>query len=213
MQRMFVDLAVLRPPETLSSRIDPETRALLRDALTRVGLNEAAVESLRPWALATVLAVLELQKAGYGEGNGIDRLLLARARGSKAIIELESAEDQLRMMASIPEALQVDMLREQLRQGPFTAVRFAQFVTAWEAGNAQALAQSAFDHTDDSALAPFYEAMYWSRNRAMSDRLESLVGSPRTHLVVVGAGHVVGDRGIIALLAERGFRVRQLPRE
>jgi uncharacterized protein YbaP (TraB family) len=47
----------------------------------------------------------------------------------------------------------------------------------------------------------------------MARRVGELLAEPRTHFVVVGAGHVVGADGILALLAKQGYSVRQLGRE
>lgn len=53
------------------------------------------------------------------------------------------------------------------------------------------------------------ERVFSSRNRAMADRLEALLGGGDV-FVVVGAGHLLDD-GIPALLAARGHRVERYP--
>jgi uncharacterized protein YbaP (TraB family) len=44
----------------------------------------------------------------------------------------------------------------------------------------------------------------------MTDRLLELAKKPGRYFVVVGAGHLVGNTGILALLAERGIVSQQL---
>jgi hypothetical protein len=213
MQALVMELGLYRPPGPgLSGHLSEETLALLPAALARVGLKPANVEPMRPWLLFVTLTVLELQKAGFSEKGGIDHLLLARARGTKRIVELETAEDQLRSLALIaPEAADL-ALREVIQTGPLMSVSFAQMITAWEGGNADALAEKIFSEVNDPRFAPMYEALYFQRNRAMAEKLAALVDGPQTHFAVVGAGHVVGPQGIPALLAKQGFEVRQLPR-
>lgn len=212
-QRLVMSLGILSPPDSLSAHLSPETRALLPEAIQRVGLPAAAVERMRPWLLSITLSVLEMQKAGYSEAGGIDRLLLARARGGKTIVELETLDSQMRMLAGFSDELQDLMLRDQLENSALTSVSMAQVATAWEGGNPDALAKVLFENKNDPVYGPFYEALFFKRNQEMADKMAAMLDKPETHFVVVGAGHLVGERGILDLLTRKGFQVRQLPRE
>ncbi len=212
-QQLTMSLGLFSPPDSLSAHLSAETRALLPEVLQRVGLPPEAVERMRPWLLSLTLSVLEMQKAGYSEAGGIDRLLLTRARGSKTLVELETIEGQLRALSGFPDELQDLMLREQLQGSALTAVSMAQVATAWEGGNPEALARVLFERKDDPVYRPYYEALFFERNRRMADKLTALLDKPETHFAVVGAGHLVGEEGILDLLARRGLQVRQLPRE
>ena len=44
----------------------------------------------------------------------------------------------------------------------------------------------------------------------MTAQLAEFLGDGKTRFVVLGAGHMLGSRGIPTQLAERGFRVRRL---
>jgi hypothetical protein len=46
----------------------------------------------------------------------------------------------------------------------------------------------------------------------MAQALGKMLAQPRTWFVVVGAGHVVGPEGLVALLEQQGHQARQLPR-
>ncbi len=107
-----------------------ETLALLPDALARVGLTPAQVKPTRPWLLAMTLMVFELQKAGFSKSSGIDYVLLASARGKKRIVELETAEDQVRVLASMPPDVADLTLQDAFKSGPLTAGAFAEMATA-----------------------------------------------------------------------------------
>ncbi|WNG24250.1 TraB/GumN family protein [Cystobacter fuscus] len=212
-QKLVLRLGTYAPPDGLQAHLSEETRSRLPELLAKVGLPPAAVERMRPWLLYITLSVLELQRAGYSEAGGIDRLLLAKARDTKRIVELETMEGQLGMLASLPDPVQELMLREMIEQSPLTAVNMARMTTAWEGGNPSALAELLFTQAEDPAFQPFYEALFYTRNRRMADQVAGMVDAPETHFVVVGAGHLVGPEGLLALLERAGFQVRQLPRE
>jgi uncharacterized protein YbaP (TraB family) len=54
-----------------------------------------------------------------------------------------------------------------------------------------------------------YERLLVERNRNWLPELEKLVARPRPAFVVVGAAHLVGPDGLIALLSAKGYRVEQ----
>src|SRR5258705_10495477 len=56
-------------------------------------------------------------------------------------------------------------------------------------------------------LSSYSERMLFGRNESMAQRLASLARDGKLRFVVVGVGHMVGARGIPALVRDYGFRV------
>jgi uncharacterized protein YbaP (TraB family) len=44
----------------------------------------------------------------------------------------------------------------------------------------------------------------------MSSRIEEYLGAGGTYFVIVGAAHIVGEKGIVELLERKGYRADQL---
>jgi hypothetical protein len=59
-------------------------------------------------------------------------------------------------------------------------------------------------------LAVYFEQLIFGRNESMTQRLASLARDGKLRFVVVGAGHMVGERGIPALLRDYGFRLDEV---
>lgn len=216
MQQLVLKLGVLHPGQpSLSQRLDPETRKLLSAAVERSGLPSLVIERMRPWLAAITLLALDFQRAGYEADNGVDHMLLERAHGTSAkqIIELESVEGQLTMIANLSEPLQDMMLSDQLHQTEESQQQFESITQAWTAGDGEAMANLLLSVSQKPEYRALYEKMFVERNVQMARRVGELLAEPRTHFVVVGAGHVVGADGILALLAKQGYSVRQLGRE
>ncbi len=213
-QKLILELGMLPAGQRLSQRLDPETVKLLEAAARRTGLPMAGLERMRPWVAAVTLSVLELQRSGYESGLGVDRVFLDRARGTREIVELETAEEQLRLLASLPEPLQDQMLRDQLRRSEQPEGGLERITEAWKAGDADAMAAQVFqEETSDSLMRPLYEKLFFERNARMAEKIRGMLAQPRTWFVVVGAGHVVGPEGLLERLRKLGYTVRQLPRE
>ncbi len=71
--------------------------------------------------------------------------------------------------------------------------------------------------TEDEEPSPenqnFVEVMIHQPNRHMVEAVENLIRQTNgPHLVLVGAGHLGGDQGMLELLHERGFEIQQLRR-
>ncbi|MET0403617.1 MAG: TraB/GumN family protein [Cystobacter sp.] len=213
MQKLVLELGTYPPSDGLSAHLSEKTRTLLPGVLERTGFPPMAAERMRPWLLYVTLSVLEIQREGYSEEGGIDRMLLTKSRPSKRIVELETVESQLRALAELPEPVQDFMLREQLEQSSVTGDLLTRIATAWEEGHPDAMATLILEEQDNPTYQPFYEALFFKRNRQMAEQLTTMLDAPETHFAVVGAGHLVGSQGILALLEQKGLKVRQLPRE
>ena len=86
-------------------------------------------------------------------------------------------------------------------------------IDAWRKGDADRIEAEVFAGMGrDPALAPFFEAIYFERNRHMASGIARIVDGGGLSFVAIGAAHVVGDRGVPALLSAQGYVVRRLPK-
>jgi len=87
----------------------------------------------------------------------------------------------------------------------------AALVQAWRTGDTAGMeATATLAEREHPELQPLIEALVYQRNAAMARQVEGFLKTPKTLFVVVGALHLVGDRGILKLLADKGYRIEQL---
>jgi hypothetical protein len=55
-----------------------------------------------------------------------------------------------------------------------------------------------------------YRTIVTDRNLHWIDRIEELLAGQRDAMVVVGALHLVGEQGLVALLRQKGYLVTQM---
>ena len=199
------------PPRTLREVLSPPVLGQLEAYLAERGVPLADVERFKPWFVSFMVAQLELQAVGYEVELGVDHVLMERASAEKPIVELETAASQLQMLDLLPAPLQELMLTDILARVDHFAEEVAVLVDAWKSGDEARLEDLVFSPLERSPeLEIFYDLVFFQRNERMASRLAELLGDGKTRLVVLGAGHMVGGRGIRAQLGERGYRVRRL---
>jgi uncharacterized protein YbaP (TraB family) len=214
LRRFTLEYGMLPEGQRLSERLTPETAKLLADTAERMEMQLEGWEPMRPWLVALTLPALAPRAGRAAPGPGVDMLMLANARDFKPIIELETAEEQLQVFAGLPDPVQEEMLRDSLLHLDKRQEGLERLEAAWRAGDAEALEAEVFQRErENPGLRPMYEKLFYERNLRMAGKLEELLTQQSVWCVVVGAGHVVGPRGLVALLREQGHRVRQLPRD
>ena len=193
----------------------PAARRLrLEGLLKQQGLDPAAVASMKPWMLTTMLAMRDMARLGYDPALGVDLHLAGLARGKVRIDELESVRYQAALLDRMPLETQWQLLEETLehmasgRQLRETRELFAAYEHADQAA-LEAIARRI--DSDDSVSGKFIrEMMLDERNGPMADKLAALLARENNAVAAVGLLHLLGKRGIPELLKQRGLQVEQL---
>ncbi len=200
----------LEPPTQLADVLSPLTLELLERYLDERGIPFYVVEGRKPWYITNFLVVLELTDAGYDAAYGVDRQFIQRPSG-KPIVALETAAEQLDVLDRLPLRIQESMLRDVLNRSPRFDRATAQLIEAWRQGDERTLQELVFlPLAEDADFELFYDAIFFRRNEEMARRLADLARDGKTRFAVLGAGHMLGSRGIPSLLCDRGFEVRRV---
>ncbi len=194
---------------SLRDDLDDEVYTELAERLAENGLPMDLMLSLKPGLVITTLASIEMMKLGLNPEQGIDRFFLERSRGRKPIIELETVDQQLDALIDVPNPrLMVEQALDQL--GDLETDMDAMLLS-WKRGDADTLAALILETAiaDNPEYAPIYKRLFDDRNLAMMEKLNDLVAQGGTTFLVVGAGHLVGKQGLIALARRQGYAAQQ----
>lgn len=179
---------------------DAKTQARLADYCRSRSEICTPMQAYAPWMQAMQFSVMRFASLGYQAQWGVDQVLQSK-NGERPVIELESTEFQFELMASFSPKLQWEMVLEAI-DAPDEEMEL--LVRAWRSGDEAALddlMQGQMLHDGDKELI---DKMLWQRNEQMTAKIRALMmqqDGPSPLFVVVGAGHVVGDKGIPAKFA------------
>jgi uncharacterized protein YbaP (TraB family) len=199
---------------TLEGVVRPETWRLLLEWLESERLAPEAFLRMKPWLACITLQLVGLEREGFDPDLGIDMALARSAEAAgKAIVGLETADAQIAALDSLPLATQEIMLRGVIEDEGNAGAGLLLLIDAWRKGDAARIEAEVFGGMGrDPALAPFFEAIYFERNRRMASGIARIVDGGGLSFVAIGAAHVVGERGVPALLSAQGYAVRRLPK-
>jgi hypothetical protein len=197
--------------DSLERHISAETLDRVKREFERLGMPSWLITRQKPWFLALTLTSLKLVQSGMDPAYGIDVHFLSKAQGTKKIRELESVDYQIGLLSGFSDSEQEAFLRYTLNDLSALEKNIDLLLKSWKTGDVRGM-ESLIEQgiQGDSAAAALYEKLIFERNRNMVRKIEDFLKAEETYFVVVGAGHLVGAKGIIELLKQRGYTVEQL---
>jgi uncharacterized protein len=195
--------------KTLSSKLNAAQKEKLAELANTYGIPMAMLEPMQPWMAALMFAVLPLQKAGYDPNAGIDRLLKAQAEkeGDK-IHGFETAEEQIRFFADLPQSEQIAYLEEMLCDAEKGMAQLEKLAKAWLEGDNETLGNILVNEFKKEAPA-VYEKFLVQRNIAWSEKIAGILKRSGVQQIAVGAAHLAGPDSLQVQLAKRGIKVER----
>jgi uncharacterized protein YbaP (TraB family) len=203
---------------TLARAVDPEGRGLfdllgddadrVREKAEDAGVPLEALAMFEPWFAGIMVSVMALQAHGYDAQHGVEQVIEAEAnRDGKESCGLETLDGQLGMLDGLPADLQKEILMQAIDEASDIEAKIDPMIAAWRAGDERGLERSVGDDFD--GYPELADALLYDRNARWAGQVGKMLEGDEDVLVVVGAMHLVGDRGLPALLEKRGYRVER----
>lgn len=201
---VMAELATTPGLPPLAERVPADLRPQLAALLERGDLAGVDFTDQETWAMAIGLAGID---APGDSSYGVDRAIIGYFTG-RPIRELEGLRGQLSIFDRLPEAAQRSMLAAVVRESEKARSDPERLQRAWLAGNAATIEQS----TSEGFLADpvLRDALLVGRNRRWVAAMLPLLDEAPRPLIAVGAAHLVGPDGLVALLRAEGYRLRRL---
>jgi uncharacterized protein YbaP (TraB family) len=211
------DLMMFTDATTLSSLLADADRERVEAALGERGLSLASVDQMKPWMIAAMVALPACELARKSAGAEIlDVALATRARAAGMKIEgLETTAEQLGAMAALPLDFHMRALVETLALGE-TIDDVIETMIVIHARGEPGLYWPFFaaalpgDGADGVAIAGFEQSVVVDRNRTMAERMKPMLDAGGA-FVAIGALHLPGEEGVVALLESSGYSATPVP--
>jgi uncharacterized protein YbaP (TraB family) len=209
-------VAMYVPPDNIENHLEPALLSQVQEVSGKYGLPFQHLRQMKPYMLMFTLTLMEYGRLGYDSKYGLDAHFSQRAqRAGKPVIELESMNQQIRMLDGLSPELQSAMLQvtvDEILTGEVTVVS-NEMMDAWSSGDTEKLIEilTAEERKLPPELAQeFRKRFLTERNVAMAQRIDGMLRSGQRVFIAVGALHMVGEDSIPVILREKGYTVRQL---
>jgi uncharacterized protein YbaP (TraB family) len=207
----FFDASQFDDGRRLAPLLGDEAYARLRDVLGPSAPPEEVLAKTKPWA-----ALLRIDAArAASDRPTLDRRLYLAARARRmTILGLEDIDEQVAAFDGIPLSTQVAVLKHALAHLPELEAQTEPAIRAWldrDLGGLVGINASIVGA--DAELARHYAVLtrqlIENRSVLMAHRL-FLPLARGSVFVAVGALHLYGPRGLLALLRAQGYRVHRV---
>ena len=210
LQRL-VEKAIYPNDDTLERHVSKDTFELIKKKAEGLGIPFGVINKQKPWFLGLMFSSVEFLKLGFDPNYGIDKYFLSKAPGKKRIVELESLDYQINLFSNLSDQEQELFLLLELRDLNNLSQEVTALLEAWLSGDTKGVEKIITQSvTEDSRLSPIYEILIYDRNKRMALKIEDFLKTKETHFVIVGAGHLVGEKGIVEILKTKGYSVEQM---
>lgn len=166
-------------------------------------MSLAALTAVKPIGLYSFMAMSALgcQPASYDM-----TLMQLASKDKKEVLGLERLEDQIAIFDKIPMEKQVSMLVDMARKPEEAKQELAKLLAAYKAQDLTAMMKQMKESKYDG-LEGFESDLLEKRNQNWIPVIEKAAQTKPTFFAF-GAGHLGGEKGVIALLRKQGYTVK-----
>ncbi|NKI35629.1 TraB/GumN family protein [Wenzhouxiangella sp. XN79A] len=195
----------------LSAVLDRDQFARLETVADSLGLPVAQLEPMRPWLASVTLTSMAMRQSGFDSGAGVEARLRTRIDG-QALRQLETVEEQLGLLADLPEALQIELLESTFDEIDDFADELRALAEDWAQGDVADMERLLVEEMA-AEYPELYEVVFTRRNANWVAIIERELAGSGSDFIAVGAGHLLGDDSVIAMLRKRGWTVERFDGE
>ena len=210
-KKRFLEAAMFLDRRTLEETIGREDFERAYESLQPAGLTREFVNKMKPWG---VLLNLRVSWQAGAAATPDDQLHALALRRRMTVAQVEEVEEQVFTFDELPMASQVALLRHGLAHREELAALAESTLQAYLARDLGAIwrlqEQFAQRHAGIAAHhAELVKRVVLDRSVVMAFRMQRELRRGRA-FVALGALHLYGAKGVLALLEQDGYRTQRL---
>ena len=208
-QNQILEQLTYSDERTLKTVLNQEAYTALSDYVVSKNMPMLVLETFKPGLLMTTLQILEIRSMGFTP-QGVDTYFTTRAVGdAKSLGQLETVQEQIEFIAAMGKGWESEFVLLSLQDLDQTLELMDDMVKAWRVGNNAELEELFVDDMRSQTPA-LYDALLLQRNFKWIALIDQMLLDGDTEFVLVGAAHLVGEGGLLELLAKKGYEIKQL---
>ena len=193
----------------LNQVISPELYQELKQYLKERGLFPNLFIGMKPAGVMLTMLGIEFQRLGIS-ADGADIVYYRKAvADGKQTQGLESIQEHIKFVAELGEGNEEQYLKQTLEDIKETESMMRDMVRAWKEGDVSALEHLVITEMQRD-YPEVFQTLLIDRNLHWLPQIEQMMSTPETEIVLVGAAHLIGQKGILKMLENQGYTIEQL---
>jgi uncharacterized protein len=208
-QALMLSKSVFTDGNTLGKSLSPATYRSLGEKAGEFGLDVKMLDNFKPWSVAMTLMGLKLNQLGFDPAQGIDRYFYTKALAAgKRTFSLETMDYQIGIFDNLSPREQETLVQQTLNDFDTMESEMGEMLLSWTNGDVENLARMLLKSFDE--YPGLYQKFLVRRNHNWLSQIEVFLGQKKDWFVVIGAGHLLGQDGLVNLLRRKGYKIEQL---
>ncbi|WP_299755929.1 TraB/GumN family protein [uncultured Pontibacter sp.] len=204
MMTQIMQSAMLPEGQSLKAMLDEEEYSALATYFkASYGIDLIQLDNMKPFMLYTMLLPMltECKPESYEQ----KLMELAHAQ-QKEVLGIETVKEQMSAVDKLPNELYIDMLVRTVGDITKSKADYREMVELYMDQDIKGLQElMKRDYTKDD-YKKFNDAFLVQRNKNWIPVMEQMAKTKST-LFAVGAAHLAGEHGVVALLRKQGYKV------
>jgi uncharacterized protein len=195
--------AMLPEGTTLDQQLGPERwQKLVAKLGDKTPLPAEALKRFKAW-----FALVALTQTLLPQTPPMDQVMQDRAKkAGKQMLYLETIQQQIDLFDQV---MTPELLKDTIDELDKQQTLISDMQKSYLAGDVPAMEKAIFDAEDLKKHPKVYELTFTKRNQAWMPVIEKQIKAGKT-FVAVGAGHLLGPDGVVALLAKSGIKAERV---
>lgn len=203
---MMAQMFITDSTQYLDKLLDTASISKLR----RLAANSPMLKALgdRIYTIKPIL-LMQMLSAGNTKGATIDyELYKVAAAKNKAVGGLETVQEQMDAVNKVPIRKQLDMMRKSIQDDFAMEKQLRSITDTYVQQNIEDMMTVLNDNMPVDAS--FDDAIRSDRNVTMADKIDVILQTEHP-LIAVGSGHLGNNNGLLKLLQQKGYKIKNVP--
>ncbi len=213
LQQMVMEKGMCGEGDSLSKHLSKDNLKKVKEYCKKNEIEFGMLKGMKPWLVALQMEGVAIHKLELNPELGVDKHFLVAAHGKKQkkIVEIESIDAQISLLADLSAELQEAFLMSTVSEQEKGKKQFEALIEAWKTGDADKVDSISRDgEKEHPEFKPIADKMIYDRNVTMTKKVEELLAQGGVSFVTVGAAHMVGEKGIVKSLEKtKKYKVEQ----
>ena len=203
----FMNKMTYTDGKTLKSVLSEKTYIALEDKLLGYPIPMQDLDKLKPSMAILALMAVNMNRLGI-TADGIDKYYYDKAKKeNKRIQYLEMVDYQIDLLSKIGDGREDEFVMHSLDELKTMENDLSLLISAWRRGSTTLITSQIMEM--QRKYPDLYQAMLVQRNKKWLSKIENFINDNHIEFIIVGEAHLHGADGLLNLLAEKDYKVRQ----